>query len=192
MNASPWLLLHPMRLPFGLVVMCGVVSLTGCRREPRPEPIDADGRSAALAVVPKDVAKPVEKAARLPVEVPELRIRPDGSTLVKVAWSAPEGTTVNDEAPFRVRWNRSEGLAEPPPDVRAEGRAAKSGFQATVAPVAGAPNATLTGEIDLVVCDAVTHATCLPVKRSLELGFIVKKDAPAEAEVTVPLPAARL
>jgi thiol-disulfide isomerase/thioredoxin/sugar lactone lactonase YvrE len=129
---------------------------------------------------------PIEK-----VEIPEVRVRPDGPTKVLVTWSAPPGTGVNEDAPFRVRWNRSDGLVDVPSDVKSAGRAVKDGFSVSVRPMAGAPNASLTGEIDLVICDVATHSICVPVRRSLELGFISVKDASPEAKVTVPLPQAK-
>lgn len=131
-------------------------------------------------------AAPVEK-----VEIPEVRIRPGAPTTVKVAWSAPPGTAVNDDAPFRVRWNRSDGLAEAPSDVKSTGSTVKDGFSVKVQPMAGAPNATLAGEIDLVICDVATHSVCVPVKRSVELGFMTVKDAAPEAKIAIPLPQAK-
>lgn len=125
------------------------------------------------------------------VEIPELAVAARGPTVVRVAWRAPEGTTVNDEAPFRVRWNRSDGLVAAPADVRATGSTAKDGFQVTVEPTPGTPNATLGGAIDLVVCDAETHSVCVPVRRTLELGFVVVDGGPSEAKVAIPLPHAR-
>ena len=56
-----------------------------------------------------------------------------------------------------MRWDRSDALAEAPPDVKATGTAARDGFRIAVKPLAGAPNATLGGIIDLVVCD-MRHA----------------------------------
>ncbi len=125
------------------------------------------------------------------VEVPEVRVKKDGETTVKVTWVTPKNTAVNDEAPFRVRWNRSDGLAEAPNDVKSTGSAVKSGFSVKVQPMPNAPNATLTGEINIVVCDSATHSVCLPVRRNVELGFIVVKDAATEATVSIPLPEAR-
>ena len=165
----------------GLVLAVALGALAGCREEKKAE-----------AAPPS--AAPVAKAApqvSAKVEIPELAIRAGGTSKVRVVWSQPEGTAVNEEAPFRVRWNRSDGIASPPEDVRGTGSRAKEGFTVDVTPTAGAPNAVLTGEIDLVVCDVKTHAVCLPVKRSLELGFVVVKDGPGEAKVTVPLPQAK-
>jgi hypothetical protein len=110
---------------------------------------------------------------------------------VKVAWKAPPGTSVNEDAPFRVRWNRSDALADAPSDVKATGTAARSGFDIVVKPLPGAPNATLGGVIDLVVCDVATHAVCLPVRRKVDIEFVVGKAAAAETTVTVNLPQAK-
>lgn len=123
-------------------------------------------------------------------EMPEIRVKDDAETTVKVAWRVPPGTTLNDEAPFRVRWNRSDGLAEAPSDEKSTGSAVKDGYTLKVKPMKGAPNPTLGGEINLVVCDAVNHSICLPVRRQVELGFIAATDAATEVKVEMPLPAA--
>ncbi len=149
----------------------------------------APSRGVAVAGAPPADAGPSGRIEK--VEVPEVRIRPDAPTVVKVAWSAPSGTAVNDDAPFRVRWNRSDGLAEAPSDVKSTGSAVKDGFSVKVQPMPGAPNATLAGEIDLVICDVATHSVCVPVKRSVELGFMTVKDAAPEARIEIPLPQAK-
>jgi hypothetical protein len=142
-------------------------------------------------------APPASKAATLDagpvetVEVPEVRVRKDASTTVHVTWIVPKGTAVNDDAPFRVRWNRSDGLVEAPSDVKSTGSAVKDGFHVSVRPTPGTPNATLNGVIDIVVCDATTHSICLPVRRNVELGFVVATDAADKASVAIPLPEAR-
>ena len=90
-----------------------------------------------------------------------------------------------------MRWNRSDALAEAPTDVKATGTAARNGFDIAVKPLAGAPNATLGGVIDLVVCDVKTHSVCVPVRRAVDIEFVVGQGAPAETTVTIPLPQAR-
>lgn len=125
------------------------------------------------------------------VEFPEVPIRAGTTTTVKVAWKTPPGTGVNEEAPFKVRWNRSDALAEAPQDVKATGTAAKDGFKIAVKPLDGAPNATISGIIDIVVCDVETHAVCVPVRRAVEIEFVVGKASPAETTVTVDLPQAK-
>ncbi|MBX3207278.1 MAG: hypothetical protein KF764_19680 [Labilithrix sp.] len=174
------------------LVVLGVLSsaIVGCERKPAPS-ADASpatvGPTAAAELAPDAaVAAAIEK-----VEVPEVRIRADADTTVRVTWITPPGTAVNDDAPFRVRWNRSDGLADAPNDVKSTGSAVKDGFRVTVRPMAGAPNATLGGEINIVVCDSQTHSVCVPVRRSVELGFIAAKDAAGEATVAIPLPAAK-
>jgi len=125
------------------------------------------------------------------VDFPEVPIRAGATTTVHVAWRTPAGTGVNEEAPFKVRWHHSDALAEAPADVKATGTSAKDGFRIAVKPLDGAPNATLNGVIDLVVCDVATHAVCVPVRRKIEIEFVVGKSAASETTVTVDLPQAK-
>jgi hypothetical protein len=148
------------------------LALVGCEKKADP--------------LPARVAPAITDAK---VEIPEVRIRAGVRTPVRVSWSAPKGTAINDDAPFRVRWNRSDGLADAPADVKSSGSNVKNGFDVTVQPLS--PNATLDGDIDIVVCDSKTHSVCVPVHRSVTLGFIAVNDAPATAQVTIPLPEAR-
>lgn len=169
----------------------GLTASLGCEKKaddpPKPD--------AAAAVVGAKTAAPVpivmDAGPIETIEVPEVRVRKDAPTSVRVTWVTPKNTAVNDEAPFRVRWNRSDGLADAPADVKSTGSQVKDGFTVKVQPMANAPNASLTGEINIVVCDSATHSVCVPVKRSLELGFVVTQDAAEQATVKVPLPEAR-
>lgn len=178
-----------------VLLVCSLAGIAACERKGTPGADGTDTRAAqqvgsaptAQVATPEAGAPPaVEK-----VEVPEVRIRTGGDTTVRVTWITPKGTTVNDEAPFRVRWNRSDGLADAPNDVKSTGSAVKDGFVIKVRPMPGAPNATLDGEINIVVCDDVTHSVCVPVRRSVELGFIAANDATDQASVAIPLPAAK-
>lgn len=182
----------------GAVGLVGLVGLTtvGCgKKTPPPAPESA---AASVSVTPPPSVAPAAVTGAADgghphfakVEFPEVPIRAGATTTVKVAWKTPAGTGVNEEAPFRVRWNRSDALAEAPADVKANGLAARDGFLISVKPLDGAPNATLGGVIDLVVCDVATHAVCVPVRRALEIEFVVGKASPAETTVTVDLPQA--
>lgn len=187
-----------MRRPLleSVLLVCCLAGIAACERKGTTGAEGTDTRAAqvgsgpaaqvAVAVPEAGTAAVVEK-----VEVPEVRIRASGDTTVRVTWITPKGTTVNDEAPFRVRWNRSDGLADAPNDVKSTGSAVKDGFVIKVRPMPGAPNATLDGEINIVVCDDVTHSVCVPVRRSVELGFIAANDATDQASVSIPLPAAK-
>lgn len=170
-----------MRAAVACVALGLAVFTTGCEKKTEKEQAPPQ---AAPAEAP-------DHATIAEVEIPEIRVRPTGPTTVHVSWLTPHGTTINDEAPFRVRWNRSDGLADAPSDVKATGSTVKDGFRITVEPMPGAPNATLDGEVSVVVCDDVTHSVCVPVKRKLQLGFMAVPDAAAEATVSIPLPAAK-
>ncbi|MDB4939123.1 MAG: hypothetical protein JWP87_6095 [Labilithrix sp.] len=181
--------------PFALSV---VVSALGCERKstppassdpPPPPPVVASAAPAAREAPPGDPPDGHRQFAK--VEFPEVPIRAGATTTVKVAWKSPPGTGVNEEAPFKVRWTHSDALAEAPADVKATGTSARDGFRITVKPLDGAPNATVTGVIDLVVCDVATHSVCTPVRRKVEIEFVVGKTAAAETTVTVDLPQAK-
>jgi hypothetical protein len=173
--------------------------LAACERKssPAPEPVKAAVPAPSVAPAPAPAAATsgggVADATRqfAKFDFPEVPIRAGATTTVKVAWKSPPGTGVNEEAPFRVRWNRSDALAEAPSDVKATGSAARDGFRIAVKPLDGAPNATLGGVIDLVVCDMATHSVCVPVRRKVDIEFVVGKSAAAETTVTVDLPQAK-
>jgi hypothetical protein len=175
------------RLGLSSSLVISLALLSGCERKASPS---VERPPVVVAVAPAAPAPPSARASEK-VEFPEVPIRAGAVTNVFVAWKAPEGTGVNEAAPFRVRWNRSDALAEAPADVKATGTSARDGFHIEVKPLDGAPNATLGGVIELVVCDVATHAACLPVRRSVEIEFVVAQAAKAETTVTVQLPQAR-
>jgi thiol-disulfide isomerase/thioredoxin len=129
-------------------------------------------------------------APTIKIEATGLAARTAGTTL-RVAWAPPKGTGVNEEAPFKVRWKKTEGLTETPADVKSTGASVKAGFPIVVKPAPGATNARLQGELDMVVCDIETHAVCVPLRRALDLAFAVTKNGPAETELKVALPEAK-
>lgn len=179
-------------LPFGVAL--GLFLLSACdKKDASSAGTPGTSPTAVASAKPstKSTGKPRDGGLAEKVEIPEVRVKSDASTTVLVRWLTPSGTAVNDDAPFRVRWNRSDGLIEAPSDVKSTGGTVKDGFRVKVRPMAGAPNATLDGEIHIVVCDAENHSICLPVRRTVELGFVVAKDANEEATVSIPLPEAR-
>lgn len=129
-----------------------------------------------------------QKALPTRIKLEHIVIPPTAAKL-HVAWKIPPGTSVNEDAPFRLRWRSSEGLETPPEDVRGAGRSATEGFDLDLKPTAGTEQAELLGDVEVVVCDANTHKVCLPVHRVLELTFAVKPHAPA-SKPEVPLPEA--
>jgi hypothetical protein len=121
-------------------------------------------------------------AAEIPV--------PPGRSQLHVAWSVPEGTAINDDAPFGVRWGSSDGLVTPPTDIRGTGKDVRGGFDVPIETMSGAEGAKLCGDVDVVVCDVATHAVCVPLKRKLQLTLAVGKGS-AQGRVTLPLPRAK-
>lgn len=158
-------------------------------------PLDAGAKTevvalGGLAAPSVETPAPVKIDPRDPtIAVGPLRIPPGQASTIQVRWEIPKGTGINDEAPFRVVWATSSGLARLPAPTRERGTLAKEGFEIQIEPVAGSTTAELTGVLDMVVCDVVTHAVCLPVRRTLVASFAVEPGA-ALAPVTIPLPAA--
>jgi hypothetical protein len=142
------------------------------------------GSAPALASAPA----PVAVDPSVPVaSIGPVRIAPGRSTEMHVGWTAPAGTAVNAEAPFRVVWTEAKGLVRAPNALRAKGAAVSSGFEVTVEPAPNAKQAELVGVLDLVVCDVVTHRQCVPVRRTVRATFDVAPGAgPATAAITLP------
>lgn len=156
------------------------------------EPIAIRGLTAptsGIAVKNADDSGPPPPSVK--IEADGVAVRAAGTT-VHMTWDAPKGTGVNEEAPFKVRWKKAEGLSETPADTKTTGATVKKAFDVTVKPASGAAHARLEGELDMVVCDVETHAVCVPVRRALELGFSVTKDGAAETVLNVKLPEAKV
>jgi hypothetical protein len=160
------------------------------------------GDSSAASSAPIDAAAPGAKASplvasaapggKIPVlTLSSIPVRAKETTTIRVGWKTPEATAVNDDAPFRVRWDSSEGLADAPPDMKTTGSVVKEGFTLKVRPFPSAPKATLDGELSIVVCDAKDHSICLPVRRMIQLAFIPDPAAPSETSVSIMLPPAK-
>ena len=155
------------------------------------EPIAIQGLTAPTSGI---AVKSADDSAAPPpsvkIEASDVAVRSAGTT-VHMTWDAPKGTGVNEEAPFKVRWKKAEGLSETPADTKTTGASVKKTFDVAVKPASGAARARLEGELDMVVCDVETHAVCVPVRRALELGFAITKDGAAETVLNVKLPEAK-
>ncbi len=163
---------------------------TGAGGETKMEPIALNGLAAPARGIAVDGGVLGTADVLLEkVEPPETSIGKSGG-IAKVTWSAPAGTGVNEDAPFRLRWKGGSGLAETPPPTKTTGKTVKDGFDVPVKPAGGAARATLEGEIDLVICDVATHKICVPVKRALSLRFVTVEGAGA-ARFAIPLPEAK-
>ena len=112
------------------------------------------------------------------------------ATKIDVAFTAPRGTGVNEDAPFRVVWIETAGLVKTPDPVRGKGAAFKGGFAFDVEPAPGASSGRLAGVLDLVICDVATHRVCVPIRRTVTAKIEVAKTAP-EARAAIALPEAK-
>ena len=170
--------------------MLVLVLLGACDRHHESSASPAPGGSPELATAaPSATAGSASARVREKFDAAELAVPPGKSTL-HVAWALPEGTGINDDAPFSVRWGSSDGLSTPPSDIRGLGKQVAGGFDIPLEIMPGATGAQLAGDIDLVVCDVATHSVCLPLKRRIELTFAVTKGS-AAGKVTLPLPQAK-
>ncbi|MFO0674993.1 MAG: thioredoxin-like domain-containing protein [Polyangiaceae bacterium] len=137
------------------------------------------------------VAAPKEDTSNAEVvHIEEVPIRKDAPSKVHVVWKVPAGTSVNDDAPFKVRWTTSEGLERAPDDMKDKGATVQTGFDVAVSPLKGVHEATLAGVVDLVVCDSKNHSVCVPVKRRVEMTLVGMPNG-GDPKVTVPLPEAK-
>ena len=161
-----------------------VLVLSSCGRKAP----DAD-KSVAVSAPGASASAPGAAKARDRFDTAEVPV-PPGKSKLHVAWSVPSGTDINDDAPFGVRWASSDGLVEPPTDIRGVGKDVKGGFDVPIDVMSGADGAKLCGDVDLVVCDIATHSVCVPLKRKLALTFAVGKGS-AQGRLTLPLPSAR-
>ena len=151
------------------------------------EPIALAGLEA-----PRPKAAPVHVDPSAPIaSLGTLRVPAGKPSRLHVGWKLPQGTGVNEAAPFRVVWAEMRGLTRVPEPLRTTGASAQQGFDFSVEPAAGASSGSLIGVLDLVICDIETHRVCVPVRRTLKADFAVA-DAPDQGAVaTVELPAAR-
>jgi len=163
--------------------------------EPAPLPAEVvvpmpshSGAGRANAPVPAPAASADSHGGnrRQRVVLEEIGV-PSAPSEVSVHWKIPQGTSVNDEAPFRIRWKSSEALENAPDDIAAKGAGHEHGFRIALRPAKGAKVARLLGEVELVVCDAESHSVCRPVKREVDLSFVVGGgNAPKPVELQLP------
>ena len=114
---------------------------------------------------------------------------PDQATRLRITWQLPEGTGINDDAPFHARYSGDDGLVSAPPEARAKGKEIAAGIDVPFTRAPGAKSAHLIADVDVVICDIATHRVCVPVRRELDLTLKFGGSRPAA--ITVPLPAAR-
>lgn len=171
------------------LLLCAA-ALVACKKDDAPAAgsaapsASASDRASAPGAIGSAGKKPREKFDAIEVDVP-----PQKSSL-HVAWKLPDGTGVNDEAPFVVRWVSSDGLASAPADISAHGKDVEHGFDVPIELMRDSSGGKLVGDIDMVVCDVATHAVCVPLKRELDITLNAQAGVKPGA-VSLPLPSAR-
>src|SRR5262249_16959359 len=76
-------------------------------------------------------------------------------------------------------WAEASGFAHPPEPVRARGSDAATGFDVAVELARDAKTASASGVLELVVCDALRHRVCVPVRRTVRAPFARADRAPS-------------
>lgn len=164
------------------VLLLAVVSVVACSKPKE----DAPSAPQVVAPAPPPVVASAAPKKKERAVFDEIGV-PSAPSELAVHFNVPKGTAVNDEAPFRIRWKSSEALENAPDDVAAKGVGHNNGFHITVHPAKGAKVARLLGEVELVVCDVASHSICIPVKREVDLTFVVGGGAaPKPVELQLP------
>jgi len=160
-----------------------LVLLLACGKKPSPDTTTV----ASAAPAPRGA---IGAAERPKIDAAEIAV-PPGKSELHVAWSVPKGTVINDEAPFKLLWTSSDGLVDPPTDIKGHGQDVVSGFEIPIDVLPDSSGAKLSGDLDIVVCDDVTHSVCVPIKRRVELTFAVGAKGAPKGMVALPLPSAK-
>ncbi len=171
------------------LALVSLLLAVACEKKEQAAPLIVTSASAvaeprAALGAPKEVKRPKDRFDEVEVAVP------DGKSSLHVSWKLPDGTGVNDKAPFAVRWVSSDGLAVTPTDIHALGSDVAKGFEIPIELMAGTSGGKLSGDLEMVVCDVATHAECVQLHRQLEITLNPSKGG-ALGSVTLPLPSAR-
>ena len=174
-----------------LFILIACISIVGCDKKESAVTISPPViTTAAISASAPGGGGVIGKASeRVKFDAAEIAV-PPGKSNLHVQWSVPDGTAINDDAPFTVRWGSSDGLVAPPSDIKGHGKDVRGGFDVPIELMAGASGGQLAGDVDLVVCDVETHSICVPLKRRLELTFASRKGN-GKGNVTLPLPRAK-
>ncbi len=169
------------------LAVVSLLYLVACEKKEQPAPplasVSASAPGAAVSA-PSVTKRPKDRFDAIEVAVP------DGKSSLHVSWKLPDGTGVNDDAPFAVRWVSSDGLTVTPSDISAFGRDVAKGFEIPIELMGGTSGGKLSGDLEMVVCDIATHAVCVPLRRQLEITLSPSKGG-ALGAVVLPLPSAR-
>ena len=168
-------------------VWFAVALALGCACDKKPTPGTTTVASAAPAA-PGAIG--AAATSRPKIDAAEIAV-PPGKSDLHVGWSVPKGTVINDEAPFKLLWTSSDGLVASPTDIKGHGQDVLAGFEIPIDVLPGSSGAKLAGDLDIVVCDDVTHSVCVPIKRRVELTFAVGAKGAPKGTVALPLPSAK-
>lgn len=148
--------------------------------------VDVSNLASPAPAAPLPRVRPSDPVARLP----GLRLARARPARVRVIWGLPPGTAINPAAPFKMTWVESEGLSTLPESRRSLGGDVPRAFEFDVMLSDRAAGARAVGVLEVVVCDSVTHAICVPVRRTVEASFAAHSSA-TRALATIALPAAK-
>jgi thiol-disulfide isomerase/thioredoxin len=107
-------------------------------------------------------------------------------------WNLPDGTGINDEAPFRITWVSQSGLEHLPTAVRMTGKQAQAGVKIAVEPSKNSDKSAVHAWLDLVLCDIKTHRICKPVHLKLDMNMQIGSNVQPQLQASVALPEAKV
>lgn len=148
---------------------------------------DAPTPSHVVASVPVDRLASREFET---VEFEPLPTVPGQSTTLRVQFSLPEGTVVNEEAPFSLVLRRASEARIAGLPVERLGRDVQTGFTLQVELASRSSQGDASLDLQMVVCDDVRHAACVPVERTIHIPLRAAGNAPGDATRAISLPSA--
>lgn len=148
-----------------------------------------DGPAASRAVVvPSSTATPARTLPR--VELEAVPVAPDRTAVLRIEFAPPQGTIVNEEAPFSLTLRRAERAQVSDVPISRLGSEVRTGVTVHVQLARGSDNGLVELDLSIVVCDDVTHAACVPVDRTLSVPLRSDGAAAADARRSLVLPSA--
>jgi len=148
-------------------------------------------RSLALAGLEPPAPKSSSASPPAPtLAFASVRAPASGRSTLHLDWGLPKGTALNEEGYLKLSWTNVVGVARAPDAIRTTGAGAKGGIDVAIEPAKDQRAGSLTGTLELVICDDIEHRVCVPIRRTLSIPISFEGNAPP-AKATIPLPPAQ-